>query len=237
MVKLILNRIFSRYRIFEEERIFDKNMHVFVHKYPYNKDKARYGFAKAFIKGDNVLDVACGGGHGSFIISCNSGSLVCGLDISKKAISFAKANFQNQNLRFCQGDVYKTGFADSSFSSIVSIETIEHLSDHDMFLSELKRVLKKDGVLVISSPEKIVKDIFFDNPHHINLLYKEETAALLKKYFHVTSIYCQTPFLRSPVPLVYLSLIFSSIFLSTKIVADKPYLSGTSCIFICRSKS
>lgn len=235
MIKLILNSILSKSKAFEEPRISEGK--TLVHKYSYNKDKARYIFARTFIKGDKVLDSACGEGRGSFILSQGNQSSVYGLDLSDKALSFAKAKFGDKNLIFYKGDVYDTGFENNFFTSVVSIETIEHLSDQDKFLRELRRILKKDGVLVISSPDKIIKDKFFDNPHHINLLYKDDMRGLLKKYFDVSAVYCQTPFMTKHSFMLYLTLIFSSIFFSAKIVKDRPYLTGTNCIFICKGKS
>jgi len=193
-------------------------------------------FANTFVRGDRILDVACGKGYGSFLFSLNSNAQVYGLDLSREKIDFAKENFKSRNLEFHEGDACGIDFQDNFFTSVVSIETIEHLKDHDNFLLELKRVLKKDGILVISSPDKIVKDRFFDNPHHINLLYKNELSALLKKHFNVIGVYCQTPLIIKPYFMIYLSMIFSCMFLSAKIVKDRDYLTGTNCIFICEAK-
>ncbi|MFH1854633.1 MAG: class I SAM-dependent methyltransferase [Candidatus Omnitrophota bacterium] len=231
MIKLILNKIFSKCKVFEKERISNKN----INKYSYNKDKARYIFAKKFIIGNRILNIACGEGYGSALLSQNNDHFIYGLDLSEKAISFAKANFINKKLTFYVGDAYNTKFENNLFTSIVSIETLEHLKDHAGFLSELRRILKKDGLLIISSSEKVIKDKFFDNPHHINLLYKDGIENLLKKYFTVTAIYCQAPLIKNPSFMLYPSLAFSSIFLSRKIVKDRSCLTGTNCIFICRN--
>lgn len=233
MIKSLINKVLSKSKIYENERS-SNNKKTFLYKYAHAKDKSRYVFARKFIKGNNILNISCGEGHGSAILLQDNNSTIYGLDISEEAIAHAKVNFKNKNLEFYIGDACKMPFKNNFFTSIISIETIEHLKDHNKFLLELKRVLKKDGVLVVSSPDKIVEDKFFDNPHHISLLYKEDLLKLLEEYFEVVGIYCQTPIIKKPFFMIYLSFIFSSIFLSKKIVNNRANLTGTNCIFFCR---
>lgn len=234
MIKGILNRFLSVSGLFDEERIFDKGNFIF--RYPYEKDKARYLFVKKFLRGGRVLDMACGKGHGTAILSRNNGHSVYGLDRSTEAISFAKESFGDKNICFREGDVYNTGFEDNFFTSVVSIETIEHLDDHDRFLTEIKRILKRGGILLLSSPDKITKDRFFDNPHHINLLYKEEMLELLNRYFEVVDVYCQGLIIKRPVFMASVSFILFNLFLSTAMFKERACFTGTNCIFICKTR-
>jgi len=59
---------------------------------------------------------------------------------------------------------------------VVSFETIEHHDEHEQMLAEVKRVLKPDGMAIISSPDKA---IYTDKPEyhnsfHVKELYREE---------------------------------------------------------------
>ena len=68
---------------------------------------------------------------------------------------------------------------------VVSFETIEHICEHDQFLAEIRRVLREDGVLLISTPDKTVYNriIAAPNPHHVRELTPEEFEALLRASF------------------------------------------------------
>jgi ubiquinone/menaquinone biosynthesis C-methylase UbiE len=231
MVKALLNQILTIGRLYEKER--SSRNDTFLHRYAQAKDTARYRFAARFVKGDRILNVACGEGYGSALLAPRGDVVVCGLDRSSEAVAAASKRFDAPNLRFHVGDAYRTPFDEGEFSSVVSIETIEHLTDHDRFLTEIRRVLSRDGVLILSSPDKIVEDRLFDNPHHINLLYKDDMVALLKKYFPVVDVYCQTPMIKKPLFMLYVSFVVSSVFASRRFVDDRPGLTGTNCVYVC----
>ena len=235
-MKGIFNKILSKGKIYEEERSLEKPS--LLHRYARSKDRARYIFAARYIDGNRILNMACGDGYGSDFLLKGKETVVCGMDISGKAIRSAKVKYgtkKGKNLKYIVGNVYEIPFKKRYFDTVVSIETIEHLEDHEKFLSEIRRVLKKGGILIISSPDKIVEDHLFDNPHHINLLYKNDLHALLKGYFEVGKVFSQTPIITKPAFMIYFSFIFSSIFLSGKMVnTRKKDLTGTNNIFICR---
>ena len=111
----------------------------------------RYMLAKDYITNKDVLDIACGTGYGTYYLSkyCNR---IVGLDISEEAVRSAKKKYKNKNLLFFKKDAISTGFDDKSFDVVVSFETIEHIENQDAFLREIKRVLKEDGILIMSCP-------------------------------------------------------------------------------------
>lgn len=70
---------------------------------------------------------------------------------------------------------------------VVSFETLEHLSEQEAMLSEIRRVLRQDGLLIISTPNKPLYSRQGDNPFHVKELCREEFVALLKSRFaHVS---------------------------------------------------
>ncbi len=234
-MKGFFNKILSRGKIYEEERSQDKPS--LLHRYARSKDRARYLFASRYVEGERILNTACGDGYGSDLLVKTENAVIWGMDISEKAIRSAKLKYgaERKNLKYLVGSVYEIPFEEGYFDTVVTIETIEHLVDHERFLSEIKRVLRRDGILVISSPDKIVEDRLFDNPHHINLLYKDSLCELLERYFKVEKVFSQTPIITKPIFMVYLSFIFSSIFLSGKMVnTNDRDITGTNNIFICR---
>ncbi|RUL52010.1 MULTISPECIES: bifunctional 2-polyprenyl-6-hydroxyphenol methylase/3-demethylubiquinol 3-O-methyltransferase UbiG [Lysinibacillus] len=101
----------------------------------------------------NILDLGCGEG---FILSYlseqyNQKLNLNGLDYSEHQLEFARKKVPNAS--FSQADFSKgIPYEDESFDLIYSGEVIEHLYDPDFFVEEINRVLKKDGILVITTP-------------------------------------------------------------------------------------
>jgi len=147
----------------------------------------RYFYASSFTIGKTILDIASGDGYGSSLLA-KSAKEVVGVDISEETIQWATENYPVGNLKFMQGSCRSIPIAGKSvFDVIVSFETIEHIpmEDQELFLQEIKRLLKPDGILIISTPNKA---LYSDRPNyqnefHIKEFYKEEFDAFLRKYF------------------------------------------------------
>jgi ubiquinone/menaquinone biosynthesis C-methylase UbiE len=152
----------------------------------------RYAIACELSENKVVVDVACGEGYGSNLIS-KVAKKVIGVDIDGASIKKAIKKYKSPNLSFCKGPVQKIPLADSIADVVVSFETIEHLVDHDTMLSEIKRILKPDGILIISTPDKkyYSDETGYKNLFHKKELYKEEFHSLLEKKFHNISIFNQ----------------------------------------------
>ena len=158
----------------------------------------RYDFAAEFLAGDEtVLDAACGSGYGSQMLSTKA-KMVLGLDRSGHAVDFAQEHKTNANLEFQIGDLSeRLVFPDGYFDTIVSFETLEHIGDQEdqeSMLSEFKRVLRRGGRLIISTPDRdlVSGGLESDNPFHVRELDKREFIDLLSKFFSVQSLYGQT---------------------------------------------
>lgn len=152
----------------------------------------RYSMALSWVKGLDVLDAACGEGYGSHMMSSVAKS-VTGVDIAKDAIAHAKKHYHEPNLQFIEANVLSMDLPDNSFDVVVSFETLEHLGEQEELLAEFRRVLKPDGVLIISTPDKkeYSDKMDFDNEFHVKELYRDEFAALLSPHFKNTKWYGQ----------------------------------------------
>lgn len=114
---------------------------------------ARYNFAKQFCNNKKILDISCGEGYGSYILASCGSEEVVGIDISEETINLAKKNYKLDNLKYKVSDAsVLKDFKDNYFDLIVSFETIEHLSEVKKYLKEIKRVSKKDAIIIISCP-------------------------------------------------------------------------------------
>jgi ubiquinone/menaquinone biosynthesis C-methylase UbiE len=158
---------------------------------------ARYEFANRYVKDKTVLDIACGTGYGSSILKEQTASSVYGVDISLEAIEFAQEKYGRNHVHFAIGDISTIPFVANSFDAIVCFETIEHMDNHNKVLSELVRVLKPQGLLLISSPNRRLtspgKSIADspDNPFHTIEYSVNEFTDLLSQYFEIMDIYGQ----------------------------------------------
>ena len=152
----------------------------------------RYAMACQFSKEKNVLDIASGEGYGSKMLAEIANSVI-GIDISKDAVFYSKNKYRFVNLNFCVGSCNSIPLIDSSIDCIACFETIEHHNHHEKMLSEFKRVLKPNGVLIISTPDKHeYSDITgYDNPFHEKELYRNEFETLLLRFFDNIQVYGQ----------------------------------------------
>jgi len=147
----------------------------------------RYLFALGFVENKIVLDIACGEGYGASILS-KKAQKVIGVDIDKETIAYAKDKYKIKNVEFHVGSVSSIPvIGENVFDVIVSNETIEHVSikDQELFLQEVKRLLKPDGLFIVSTPNKLTySDIPKNkNPFHIKEFYEAEFDSFLKNYF------------------------------------------------------
>lgn len=152
----------------------------------------RYEFAAGYLKDIRlkdpvILDAACGTGYGSDILKKINPKMIVGLDISQDAIDYATKKYGNDRCSFKACDILEmAGIEDGSLDAVVSFETIEHIDNPMGFLANINRVLKKGGILIISTPNRwgITKDHKFD--YNYELLRDH-----LERFFKIESIYVQ----------------------------------------------
>lgn len=160
----------------------------------------RYKFAVPFINNKMVADVACGSGYGSHLLASNKAKKVIGIDRDKKTIQYAKKRYPIHNVTYKVGEANDLPFASASTDVIVSFETIEHIKTPHKFLNEVKRVLKKPGLLIISTPNK--KYSIGDNPFHLREYDLKEFNQILSTNFRKVTYYGQRPVFK-PVMFIY----------------------------------
>ncbi len=99
---------------------------------------------------DKVIEVGCGAGH--ILERVPDGNLY-GIDISEIQIKRAKERLGNRaELQKSPGE--KIPYDDKYFDKILCSEVIEHVLDPAPLLTEMKRVLKDDGILSLSIPNE-----------------------------------------------------------------------------------
>ncbi|HAA73711.1 TPA: hypothetical protein DCE37_01145, partial [Candidatus Latescibacteria bacterium] len=148
----------------------------------------RYLLASAFCEGKHVLDAGCGTGYGSKLLA-NTAAVVDAVDIAEDALAFCQKTYISENLNWVRQDVRKLDVEKDIYDVVTSFEVIEHLEREDIpgYLEGIRSALKPDGVVLISTPNRLVAQQW-DNPHHHTEMTREEFERTLSEYFTVESI-------------------------------------------------
>lgn len=169
---------------------FGENAEGSIH----NEHLHRYAFAREFVRGLEVLDVACGEGYGTAFLA-QEATRVVGVDVDAATVTHAAHVYQAlPNASFVHGDCADLPLPDKAFDVVVSFETIEHHDKHEEMIAELRRVLRPGGLLIISSPNRRVysDETGYQNPFHVKELYGDEFKALLARHFQFGRILNQS---------------------------------------------
>ncbi|MDD5552200.1 MAG: class I SAM-dependent methyltransferase [Candidatus Pacebacteria bacterium] len=105
---------------------------------------------KLDLRNKNILDIGCYDGTFLSLIE-NRNNNFYGIDANDYAVRKAKEKGINVK-KFFFNDESKIPFENNFFDLIIAGEIIEHIYDTDFFLDEIYRLLKKDGFLILSTP-------------------------------------------------------------------------------------
>jgi 2-polyprenyl-3-methyl-5-hydroxy-6-metoxy-1,4-benzoquinol methylase len=162
-----------------------------------SEHRARYAWAGQLAEGREVLDAGCGSGYGTEILAAAGAQRVVGIDVSDDAIEHARSSFAAASTEFRQADLHQLPFEDGSFDLVVCFEVIEHVDEQQQAISELRRVLRSEGFLAISSPNRDVYPA--GNPHHTHEFVPDELARVLATNFADVKLYRQSPWLAAAI--------------------------------------
>jgi 2-polyprenyl-3-methyl-5-hydroxy-6-metoxy-1,4-benzoquinol methylase len=144
----------------------------------YAEHLARYQLAAQFAAGRRVLDAGCGEGFGTAVLQSAGASTVVGVDIDRASVKHAS---QRYGLDFVEADLGALPYEEESFDLVTCFETIEHVADGSRALSELRRVLAVDGLLLVSTPN--VTEYLVENEFHEREYEPAEFDLLLAEHF------------------------------------------------------
>jgi len=154
----------------------------------YAEHLTRYKSAQALVKDKTVLDIACGSGYGSHLLS-KVAKKVYGVDIDEDTVRYAKEHYGAKNIDYKTGDGINIPIEKNSVDVVVTFETIEHIPDYKKFIAEVKRVLKPDGLAIVSTPNDL--EFAEGNHFHVHEFQYDELVYLLKKDFANVDSYYQ----------------------------------------------
>ncbi len=165
---------------------------VFIHPKHFLTQKPWY--ISSLKKGDAILDLGSGNGQ-SAIKASRYVKKVVGLEIDDGLIEIAKKSIKIEklkNVNFIKADLEKNlDFKNDSFDKILFLDVLEHLASRDQILKEIKRILKPNGVLLVSIPnkdtswKKLQKSVginYYSDPDHKIEFGKRDIEVLLEKH-------------------------------------------------------
>jgi len=96
------------------------------------------------------LEVGCGDGYFSEMVS-NLSKKIAAVDVNKR---IADSVLREKNVTFKIADGRKLPFKGNTFDLVFSVDVVEHIDEDQQFINESLRVLKKNGLLILVTPNK-----------------------------------------------------------------------------------
>jgi SAM-dependent methyltransferase len=153
--------------------------------YWFQRHLAVYEWIGARVAGLRVIDMACGEGYGSEVLSRSAASVV-GVDANPEAHEHARLRYPRQNLTFARGMVENFGQPEA-YDAVVFLQTIEHVQDPAGVLEHFRRILVPGGVAYVSTPNVLTLappgEPRSGNPWHIREYRAHEFDALCRSVF------------------------------------------------------
>ena len=165
----------------------------------YVEHLARYRFAQTHVRGQRVLDIACGVGYGTALLARAGAVSAIGIDVDAQSIAYAEEHYGGKpNVLFIQAPASRLmQVAPGPCDVCVSFETIEHLEHPEQFLKDVAALLVPDGLLIISTPNRYVycpenrDGLHSRNPFHRREWTAKEFLGLLSRHCDVLSVHGQ----------------------------------------------
>jgi SAM-dependent methyltransferase len=139
---------------------------------------AAYVRAEPYLGAGRVLDLGCGMGHSYHRLAPRE---TVGVDIEPRALA-------GQDRETVVADMRRLPFADSSFPSVLSVQSLEHVPDPERTLEQVARVLDPEGVAVFVTPNRLTlgrPDEIIDPYHYVEFDPGELHQACLRSFGEV----------------------------------------------------
>ena len=147
--------------------------------YWFRRHEAAYEFVAQFVRASTVLEVGCGEGYGTDRLA-TAARRVVGVDYD--ALTAKHAHETYPSAQFVRANLAALPIADGAVDVVATLQVIEHVWDHPQFVRECRRVLRADGLLVVTTPNRLTFSPGLDtplNPFHTKEFTADELCVLL----------------------------------------------------------
>ncbi len=173
------------------ERIIPEEIKSQAEYFIYLKEVFVYDWCGKFISKDSLcLDLGCGDGYGTKMLALSAREVI-GIDKNKNVINNASDKYGGDNCSFKYYNGKIIPFPSNTFDIVFSFHVIEHVRNDLNFISESYRVLKNNGIFILTTPNKILRlpnNIAPWNVFHIREYEPRELKILLEKKFKEVEI-------------------------------------------------
>jgi SAM-dependent methyltransferase len=153
--------------------------------YWFRRHQAVYEWIGARVVGQRVIDMACGEGYGSEVLSRSAADVV-GVDANHDAHEHARLRYRRENLRF-ERALVETHGETGAYDAVVFLQTIEHVHDPLTVLAHLRSLLAPGGAAYVSTPNVLTLAppgaAKSDNPWHLVEYRADEFLQLCRSAF------------------------------------------------------
>lgn len=143
------------------------------------RHEVAYRFALDYVAGKRVLEVGCGEGYGTALLASKAAAVV-GVDYDALTAAHAAATYPQA--RFVRANLAALPFITGEVDVVATLQVIEHVWNHREFVGECLRVLRPDGQLLATTPNRLTFSPGLDtpiNPFHTKEFTATELAQLL----------------------------------------------------------
>lgn len=138
----------------------------------------------------SLLDIFCGNGYGTFLLTKNHSAVhVTGIDGSSEAIEFADKHYKLPNNLF-KHKLFPFLLPERVYDIVVCFESLEHVVDDQLLLTQISRALKKNGIAFISVPnqdeyplEKNLHPFHFRHYSHSGFVDRLQRKFCIEKWY------------------------------------------------------
>lgn len=170
--KMMLNHTAARLRMSSQKmNLAEKYGYIFIRLFGFpldytNRMRARTVLNYLSERRGKLLDIGCSYGVFAYELA-RKGYSVTGIDVNPESIELAnniKKFLDIKNIHFINMDFLDYKFPANEFDIVIMVEVLEHIKEDWRAIQEIYRILRKDGILIISIPyTKKVKE-FGDSP-------------------------------------------------------------------------
>jgi ubiquinone/menaquinone biosynthesis C-methylase UbiE len=151
-----------------------------------------YKYASTLVHGKIVLDVRCGTGYGANELSATAQTVI-GIDIWREGIIYCHSRYGDR-ASFIRASALNLPFRGNLFDLVTSFQVIEHIDAKmvNLYLEEIKRVLKNDGIFIVTTPNRKLRLLPFQkpwNPEHKKEYDAKEFDRTLKMVFKNSKVF------------------------------------------------
>lgn len=156
----------------------------------------RYRFAARRVEGQCVLDCACGTGYGVRLLKeVGKAAGVIGVELNKGALEYAGKKHQLDSIHYLCASGDCMPLPDGCVDVVTSFETIEHVPDDVALIEEFSRVLRSDGLLIISTPNQWPVAV---SPFHVREYDRDSFLRVVETGFECLELYNQNSGSNTP---------------------------------------